>query len=387
MLSGWRRKVSSGPIRLLNQAPPVAIDFGVGSLKVLQVAPGPPLSLVTAACLETPPDLLENHAARLEFQAEALPRLVRSCGLTIKRAVCAIPSGLAFCKHLRFNGTDAGALPAMVRSAISVQVGRDQDSLVYRHVPIAPGASSCTSGRTELICMAVPRELVSRLMGTIKASRLEPVGMHSEHHAALRSLDAIATAEEESSGSEATLVLDIGAGTAKVAIAHGPELAFCKTIELGGRHIDQAVAAQAHCDLLEARAERLAMAELTVAGAREATASGAIALLPASRPSTPIYDVSEPLSTLTDEVALCLRYHRSLYPERAVGRVVFVGGEARHTGLCRHVARTLRLPAQVADPMAGVARTGAETCVGVDFKLMQPGWAMALGLCLCPTDL
>ena len=44
-------------------------------------------------------------------------------------------------------------------------------------------------------------------------------------------------------------------------------------------------------------------------------------------------------------------------------------------------------PAQVADPMAGVARTGKEPTIGVDFRTSQPGWAMALGLSLCPTDL
>ena len=64
-----------------------------------------------------------------------------------------------------------------------------------------------------------------------------------------------------------------------------------------------------------------------------------------------------------------------------------MGGESRHLGLAQHIARTLRLPAQVADPMAGVARTGKETTTGVDFRQPQPGWAMCLGLCMSPTDL
>ena len=32
-------------------------------------------------------------------------------------------------------------------------------------------------------------------------------------------------------------------------------------------------------------------------------------------------------------------------------------------------------------------RTGVEPASGVDFKRAQPGWAVALGLCLSPTDL
>jgi type IV pilus assembly protein PilM len=387
MLGSWRRKVSQGPMRLLNQAPPVAIDFGVGSLKILQVSAGPPLSLVAAACLETPDDLLSDHAQRLEFQAEALPRLVRSCGFSAKRAVCAIPAGMAFCKHLRFPSGDAATVSAMVRSSIAGQLGCDQGALVFRYAEVAPGAVSVGPGKTEQICMAVSRDLVSRLMETIKTSRLEPVGMHSEHLAVVRSFDAIAVGPSEEPEPAAILVLDIGAGTTKVTIAHGDDVAFSRTVELGGRHIDAAVARQGHCDLGEARVQRLAMRELTAAGAREAAAASSVALLPAPKTSAPEYDVTEPLEILTDEVALSLRYHRSLYPDKPVGRVMFVGGEARHQGLCLHLARALRLPAQVADPMTGVARGGNETTVGVDFKLMQPGWAMALGLCLCPTDL
>jgi Tfp pilus assembly PilM family ATPase len=101
----------------------------------------------------------------------------------------------------------------------------------------------------------------------------------------------------------------------------------------------------------------------------------------------PKADLTEPLEILTDEIAMCLRYHEGVFPGRRVDRAIFFGGEARHLGLCQHIARTLRLPAQVADPMAGVARSGQESTPGVDFRNTQPGWAMTMGLCLCQTDL
>ncbi len=101
----------------------------------------------------------------------------------------------------------------------------------------------------------------------------------------------------------------------------------------------------------------------------------------------PRVDLSEIVESLTDEISGCLRYHESIFPDRRVNRAIFMGGESRHLGLAQHIARTLRLPAQVADPMASVGRTGKEATPGVDFKLSQPGWAMVLGLCLSPTDL
>ena len=98
-------------------------------------------------------------------------------------------------------------------------------------------------------------------------------------------------------------------------------------------------------------------------------------------------DLREPLEILVDEVSMCLRYQRSLMPDKPVGRVVFVGGESRHRPLCAEIARALRLPAQGADPMSRIARSGSEPCVDVDLSQAQPGWAVALGMCLSPTDL
>src|SRR5438045_2896576 len=68
---------------------PIAVEFGTGALKILQVAAGDPPSLVAAACLETPDDLVLDHRKRLEFQIQGLPRLIKSGGFKGKRAVCA----------------------------------------------------------------------------------------------------------------------------------------------------------------------------------------------------------------------------------------------------------------------------------------------------------
>jgi Tfp pilus assembly PilM family ATPase len=101
----------------------------------------------------------------------------------------------------------------------------------------------------------------------------------------------------------------------------------------------------------------------------------------------PRVDLTEIVESLTDEISGCLRYHESVFPDRRVNRAIFMGGESRHLGLAQHIARTLRLPAQVADTMASVGRTGKELTPGVDFRQPQPGWAMVLGLCMSPTDL
>ena len=390
---------------------PIAVDFGTGSLKVLQLDAGEPPRLVAAASEATPESCLGEPAARLEAQAAALPRLLREGPFKGRRAVCAIPAWATQCQHVQLIRPDASTpLQALVEQAIVLSLRKDPADLVYRFLPVSavgdkPGA------KIDTLIMTVERSLVQRLMGAIAACKLEPVGMHSEFAAMLHAFDYL----HRRAGDLAcnTLYLDIGQGTTTVQISHGKDPAFTRVISLGGRSLDEAVARQLGCDFQEARRRRTephaAPPSTAMSMAERASGKAAAADLNAeidrreSRPAPglgpPLHatdalplgpektDLTEPVDMLTDEVRMCLRFHAAQFPDRKVERVIFVGGESRHTGLCQHIARALRLPAQTADPLARIARTGSEACLGVDLSRPQPGWTVAMGLCLGPTDL
>lgn len=420
---------------------PIAVDFGVSSLKVLQLSAGDTPTLIAGAALETPDALLYDAAKRLAFQCQALPRLIKAGKFKGKRAACAIPAEQMFCKHMQFPRSDAAGLEEQVRSNVPQMLGVPAEAVVLRHFPVegavAAGSShagSATGGvKQEVICLAVSRELVGRLMEAIRASRLEPVGIHPECVAALRAFDHInrRVADEHLT----TLYLDIAAGTTKVWITHGTNLVFAKVIQLGGRDLDQTVARALDLRLSEARAKRLAASVLvapaavpgqvlsasgqTVQAAPEVAAKTGTGFLTAivggtaaaavgedrrvgnlaagltpsvqQQEAAPVgpeeFDLQGPLESLTDEVAMCIRYYESMFPGRRVERAVFYGGESRHRGLCQIIAKRVRCAAHVADPVARMARTGKEPCMGVDFTTPQPGWTIPFGLSLCPTDL
>ena len=58
-------------------SPSIGVDFGVATLKLLQVQSGEPPSLIAAAAVDTPLELMADDAQRLRFQLEALPELLR----------------------------------------------------------------------------------------------------------------------------------------------------------------------------------------------------------------------------------------------------------------------------------------------------------------------
>ena len=119
-LGPFRRLSSLNPKSLFGQPPlPIALDFGVGGLKVLQIAAGDPPSLVAAAYLPTPDELLTDHQKRFDFQIDALPRIIRTGGFKGHRAVCAIPASQTFCKHMQFQRAEGVPLETMVQVAVS----------------------------------------------------------------------------------------------------------------------------------------------------------------------------------------------------------------------------------------------------------------------------
>lgn len=395
-----------------NTTSPIGVDFGAGSLKLLQIDNTETPKLISAAALDTPMDLLADNQKRIDFQLEALPKLLKKAGFKGKRTVCAIPAWRTTCKHLQFNREPGVPTGALVEAAIAQQMGVDPNSLVYRFLEVS---AIDKPGKIDVVLISVPREIVNMVMHGLSAARLEPVGIHSEFMATLRAFDYIHRREGDVLLN--TLYLDIGTTTTKVLISHGRELAFTRVISVGGYDLDVLIAKQ--LAVTEGDARRLRLDTDLKAPPLMSPNPGPFVPTPPARPldenGKPIEDrrhagvpvgfsgdvmnqpkvsvgpdgsdLREPLEIITDEVRMCVRYHASQFPTRKVERVVFVGGESRHRGFVQHIAKTLRLPAQIADPLARLARTGDEPVIGVDVKQPQPGWTVAVGLCLTPTDI
>ena len=362
---------------------PLSVEFGVGSLKVLQLAPGDTPSIVAAAQLDTPEEMLENTSKRLSFQMDALPKVIKQGKFKTNRAVCAVPAGQMVCKPVQIVPSSEISLDKLAASALGAQLKCDPEALLVRCRAVE-GAKP--GGKQEVVCFAAARDFVARLMGALKAAKLEPVGIHNEFQAALRAIDSISVPGQpmtETSGN-ASLVLDLGTATTKAMIVHGTKLVFARSIEMGAKHFDDVIMDQMDCTRVEATRIRLGLARLAPQHAAVGTGGDAEPIAPGAHDEP---DLSEPVEILGDEISMCLRYHRNLFPDQAVEKVVFLGGQSRQRLVCEHLARVLRLSAQSVDPLARLARSGKVPSEGVDLSTPQPGWSVPVGMCLSPTDL
>ncbi|MCC6286015.1 MAG: pilus assembly protein PilM [Phycisphaerales bacterium] len=371
---------------------PIGVEFGASSLKAIQVTGETP-DLVAAACLPTPDELLDRPIDRLGFQLENLPRMIRRGGFRSKRIACVVPGDRLFCKHMQCGRSEGVEISDLLRVAVPQELGCGEGALVIRHIEVEGVERPTAGGKSEVICLAAPREIVTRQMDALRAAKLEPVGIQHEFSCVLA---ASAPREADPATQPATtLYLDIGWSRTGVMLAHGRSIVFARMVELGGRHLDETVRDQLGVSMEKAREIRQNLKRLTPEGDPPPPAEQGLVMLsaamrkagasPASRSDEP--DLSEPLDMLRDEVAACLRYHESLFPSRRVENVAIVGGEARHKALGDYLSRALRLPGGAVDPLGALGRTGREPSEGLDLASPQPGWVVALGACLSTTDL
>lgn len=411
--------------------PPIAVDFGVSSLKVLQIIPGDTPSLVWSAHAQTPDELLDKPTERLAYQAGELSRLLRSGDFRGKRAVCSVSATLTFVQHVQTQRIEGASLDNMVAQRVAELTGRDASSYILRHIEVGE-VLRAGARRSELLCVAIPREAVISHMRALRTCKLEPVGVHTEHLALVRSIDHLNKRAEDSR--YATLLVDVGYSATKIIMTHGREPVMARTLLVGGRHLDAMSAKQSGCDLAEARRRRISGLSLAAVEAAPAPAQGMAAGAPLAAvaadsvryqsmngaligrgssetttaedrriglPAPGLADLESATvnpgrgaeamdifrETLSDEIALAIRYHRALFPDKAVQRVIFFGGESVHADMCRYIASELKLSSRLGDPLAALSKAPG---AGADSKAENhpsPAWAVAMGLCVSPTDL
>lgn len=394
---------------------PIAIDFGVSSLKVLQVADGETPSIVASASVETPAELLGKDTERLHYQFSVLPKILKGKGFKGKRAVCSIPAYQTIVHHFLLPNNPGISRDDLLAQQILTIAQRDPGSLILREFETGELIRNGQKHES-LLCIAMPREVVMQHMEALRACRLETVGVHSEHLAMLRVFDPITRRSNDRN--LYSMYIDLGYGSTKIVIAKGRHPVAARTIPIGGRDLDLTSAKATKCSLAQARERRCrrmdgydavnrvfwpasgSAAELaeslkvqtqnpSTATATEqdrregATPAGHIEV--AANPSVHRPAACETMEILLEEIAITTGYLESLHPDKSLNRIIFVGGESRMADACELISSMLGIPAQIASPTCTLDPRG--TSEETDFTIPQPGWSVAVGLCVSPTDL
>ncbi len=396
-------------------SPPIAIDFGSASTKLMQARLGERPVLQAAAELPMPDSVRGDHAREIEYLQEFMPSLLTRARCKGRRVVISVPGSKTLVQHMNLPKLGGADDARLINTQLSMQFGCPPDAIVTRHVDVCDVHRGGATQR-EVLVFAIPHDTIMRYVNLLRRMKLEVVGVHTAPHALVHSFSHLN--RQESSRSVVNCYVNIGWSSTLVAIAHGSKIVFARQVDVGGRHFDEQISQSLRCDIAAARSHRLTMGEMAervdtpaaatammgVAASREAVDSGsgrspaAVGTIGGSSGGTGggtgvsdehLRDLHllELLDVLGDEISMSIRYHKGLFPDAAIERLIFLGGESRQIWLCRHLTRQLGLPAQLGDPLSRFhPAVGLET-PGLDLGEPQPGWAVACGLCQAPTDL
>jgi len=162
-------------------------------------------------------------------------------------------------------------------------------------------------------------------------------------------------------------LLDLGAARSTLIIGRGSSVEFVRSIEIGGRHVEQAIGHKLGLDESEVRQLRRRLAQSTN---RSSPRSDPIA--------SAVFDATRGLAEhLAQQVAMCLRYHAITFRGRRPTRLALVGGQATDPHLQHALNCATALPIEPLNLLEGI-----DTCLMRPLDAEPPAgqWAACIGI-------
>lgn len=336
---------------------PIGIDVGSTSVKLLQLS-ADRSAVVEAACWELPPGPEGEPDRNPASVAEAIRRAREGRGFRGREAILCLGAGDLFVQNLR------------VAQATGKELSRIVCAEAAGRLPFAPGEAEIRyleadnvrqgdSVRREVILLACRRPAVEQLVSLADEAGLVPVALDVEPSALLRCYAR--QYRRDADQERCAMFVNVGASNTTVVIARGSDAMFVKYLDVGGRHLDAAVARHLKMDLADAAALRRHHGDRR-ADQRDPEVSRGI-----------LESVRPVLDRLANELSMCVRYYSVTFRGQPLACAVLGGGEASQP-LADWLAGRLDVACELGDPLRDLVK--ART-VG-----RQGQWDVVTGLAL-----
>ena len=357
---------------------PIGLDFGTDSIKMLQLCQERGRVRVHAAerwHFPSPGD--QDPFQRKELAVAAITDMLKRGNFHGRRVVSALRCDELGIKNIRLPRMR----PDELQQAVLYEAGERFGFEVAADRLSCLNAGRVRQGsevRDEIILLAVSEEVIESHLDLLRQVSLVPEAIDAEPVALFRGFERYLRrqADEQS----VTVIVDIGHNASRVIVAQGRQIAFIKSIDIGGRRLTDAVAGQLNLSYTEARDLRLRkmrqneQSPPAEEGGQEGSASRDRSSIEWS-----IHDaVRGEVEALAREIALCLRYCSVTFRGLRSRRITLTGGETYDRALVDLLTGQLGTPAVVGEPLRGVDISGVD--LGANRRGTATEWALCAGL-------
>lgn len=192
----------------------------------------------------------------------------------------------------------------------------------------------------EVIVLACHRPALEQFLAAIEQTGLRPIAIDAEPLALVRS--GVSQFRRDADRGSRTMFAHVGYRRTLAVVAQGDDPLMIKVIELGGKHLDEALATHLQMDVKAAAGLRRHH------GDRRSEQQDPEVARSVAEATRPVVD------RLATELSLCVRYHSVTFRGQPLNCVVLGGGEASQT-LQEAIHRQLELKCDLSDPFRALS--------------------------------
>jgi type IV pilus assembly protein PilM len=336
---------------------PIGIDLGSRSIKLLQFN-SDRTQLIAAARVDLPAGRKTTAEEHDSLLADALRQAREAEDFRGRDAVICLGARELYLQNIRIPKAATDETDKLVMQEAAGRLPFSAAEAEIRYLE----ADDVRQGETvkrELIVVASHRPLIERAVQVVERAGLRPAAVDIEPAALVRCYARQFRRDEDRQ--QRIMLVHIGASNTATIICRGDDPLFLKYIDVGGRHLDEAVARHLKMNLAEAAHLRRHN------GDRRADLQDPEVASSVADAVRPVFD------RLTNELSLCLRYHSVTFRGQPIARLVLGGGEAS-TPLMDLIQTRVELRCELGEPLRSF-----EPCTAAGRKSQ---WDVAAGLAL-----
>ncbi len=291
---------------------PIGVDIGSRSVKLLQFNADRSRVLESARW-----DLAGGDGAEVTDRdaqvVRAIQRAWEGRRFHGRRAVLSISSRELFVQNIRVPQATGNELGKTVCTEAARRLPFPSDEAEVRYIDAA-SVRQQDAIRREVILLACHRPALQRILSIAESCGLRPVAIDVEPNAMLRCYSR--QFRRDTDQQQRVMFVSVGASNTAVVIAQGSHAMFMKYVDVGGDHLDKAVARNLKMHLADAAALRRHNGDRR-ADQRDPEVARSIA-----------ESIRPVLDGLANELSMCIRYYSVTFRGQPLERLVLGGGEA-----------------------------------------------------------
>jgi type IV pilus assembly protein PilM len=315
--------------------PLFGLDIGHASLKVMEIdkTSSKSVKVLGYGISRFSPEAIHNgEITNPGAIAEAAHQLFDKNivgAINSRRVACSLPTSHTFHRLIKIPLMEHSHIPEAIHLEAEQYIPVPVDSLYLDYEIYQEDAQGI-----ELLLVASPKKIVDSYLGVLEMLALEPVAFEPTISATSRLLKTMGD-----SGSEPSILIDIGSVTTDIAI-FDKTLLVSSTVNAGGDTMTSLISKGLH---------------LTPEQAIELKDKYGISF--SEKQQRVMESVKPQLESLIHETQKSLRYHseRAAKSGKKISKIITLGGGSVMPGLNQYLSRELRLPTLSMDPWQHVS--------------------------------